>query len=62
MKIEIQEDSSAELSAAKLLLNAEVPSLIHSSVSHFHSASPASSIHSLRQHGHTVIMLDCQEL
>lgn len=47
MKTEIQEDSSAELSAAKLLLNAEVPSLIHSSVSHFHSASPASSIHSL---------------
>lgn len=62
MKTEIQEDSSAELSAAKLLLNAEVPSLIHSSVSHFHSASPASSIHSLCQHGHAVIMLDCQEL
>lgn len=61
METEIQEDSSAEPSAAKLLLNAEVPPLIHSSGSHFHSASP-SSIHSLCQHGHAVIMPDCQEL
>lgn len=62
LKTEIQEDSSAELSGPKLLLNLEVLSLIHSSASHFHPASTGSRIHSLFHQRHTVIMLGRQEL